>query len=52
MLIEANTARSEPGAGGQASSADHRAAGNGQTALSAVDLTLSFGQRVRPSRSP
>jgi hypothetical protein len=51
MSIEANAARSEPGAGGQPSSAEHRAAGHGRTALSAVGLTLILGQRVRPSRS-
>ena len=52
MSMEANTARSEPGAGGQVGFAGDRAAGNGQTALSAVDMTLILGQRVRPSRSP
>jgi phosphate transport system ATP-binding protein len=45
MSIEANPARSEPDRGGQASSGANGGAANGVTTLSAVDLTLGFGQR-------
>lgn len=45
MSIQADPARPGPGAGGQASSGT-TAAGTGDPALSAVDLTLSFGPRA------
>jgi phosphate transport system ATP-binding protein len=46
MSIEADPARSGPGAGGQSSAGGHGPSANGSTAMSAVDLTLSFGQRA------